>query len=166
MSIDLRRIEFSFESNEVDPKYQKADKKIEHDIKCFCDGKELGLIQFTEYINALGSNIDSHLPNEKITILYFDWIEVKDEYKQLGIGQLLYKEFGKIYSEQFNGIPVARNFDNPIAEYSLKKAISLGWVPEQAFSEEFTARNESAYYKNPEIIEELKNKLPDGYTLG
>lgn len=164
--INLRDITFTVESNETDPTNQKADKKIEYDIKCYCDDKELGLLQFTEYVNALGSNIDTSLPDEKINILYFDWIEVKEQYRKFGIGQLLYKKFGEIYKEKFNGIPVARKFDNPVAEYSLKKAISLGWVSENAFSEQYTSRNESKYYSDLNVIKDLRNKIPEGYTLG
>lgn len=72
--------------------------------------------------------------------LYIENIEVWDVYQNLGLAQYLYKRFGELYKEKYNGWVVEREFQHPAAEKAFKNAIELGWVPAEAFSEEHTRR--------------------------
>ncbi|MNW22927.1 hypothetical protein D3C71_2247190 [compost metagenome] len=42
----------------------------------------------------------------------------------------MYKKFGEIYNEKYNGWLISRYYVNPVAEYSFRKAVSLGWINE------------------------------------
>lgn len=79
--------------------------------------------------------------NEQNRSLYIENIEVWDVYQGLGFAQYLYKKFGEIYREKFNGWIVERDFQSPAAEAAFNKAIEKGWVPPEAFNENYTRRS-------------------------
>lgn len=72
--------------------------------------------------------------------LYIEQIEVWDVYQGQGLAQYLYKKFGEIYRQNYMGWPVGRKFENPKAEQAFKRAIEKGWVPPEAYTEEYIDR--------------------------
>lgn len=131
-SVDLRNIEYSVIRNNI---YRK--------IVATLDGEEIGYFYFYIYTD---------------NTLYVDEVEVNEEYQNYGIGTNLYKEFGKIYNEEFNGWPVGRFYLNPVAEYSFRKAVSLGWISETALNGD--VKRHYTEEKN-ELWQDLRNKLPE-----
>ncbi|MNV87780.1 hypothetical protein D3C71_1819350 [compost metagenome] len=79
--------------------------------------------------------------NDEDQTLYIENIEVWEVYQGLGLAQYLYKKFGELYKNKYNGWIVEREFQNPAAESAFKKAIEQGWVPEEALNEDHTKRN-------------------------
>lgn len=150
--IDFRnQIEFQF--SEIDS--DEFDDVIEnmYEITASLNGQEIGFMNFTV---TYGKN------DESLNELFIKLVEINDEFQGLGIGQLLYKEFGNIYTENFNQIPVSRFFINPIAEYAFRKAVSLGWVPQSALDETKIKRNYSNENEK-QLWTDLRNKLPEEY---
>ncbi|MNJ90456.1 hypothetical protein D3C87_80530 [compost metagenome] len=113
------------------------------------DGKNLGYFEYKIY---------SYEDDEE-KYLYITNILVYPQYQNLGIGQLLYKEFGKIYNEKFSGFELKRDFINPIAEYAYRKAIGLGWIPESTLIEEKVRRSYND--ADQDLVTDLRNKLPE-----
>ncbi|MNV72640.1 hypothetical protein D3C71_1657460 [compost metagenome] len=112
------------------------------------------------------TRIDASLNGEPIGSLIFTanadhiklvYIDVNRKYQNLGVGQSLYREFGKIYNEQYNGMNVEQWFVNPIAEYAFRKAVSLGWIPQEALTEHNMKRS----YDDGKLVNDLRNKLPE-----
>jgi Acetyltransferase (GNAT) family. len=95
-------------------------------VNILYNGEEVGYLMFS---------VDEN--NQK---LFIENIEVWEVYRNQGIGQLLYKKFGELYRNNYNGWIVEREFQNPIAEQAFMKAIEKGWVPQEAFNEQTTKR--------------------------
>lgn len=152
MSIDMRTLDIEFNQNinvEEDEEYYSAEQRISAKL----DGNEVGFIQFN-YVEQ-----ENYETEEKEELIYLALINVEPQYQGLGIGGALYKEFGKIYSDKYSGLPVERHFENPIAEYSFKKAIDEGWVPGEAYSPEKTTRNYDG--NKQQLWNDLRQRLPE-----
>ena len=126
------------------------DKKDSHgepykDIEAYVNGEQAGFLSF---------DIDEY--EETLSIAYF---EVEEKYQKLGIGTAIYGEFGKLYETQYSGWPVKRYFVNPVAEYAFRKAVSLGWVSENAISEDQISRLHSE--EHDVLWKDLRKKLPE-----
>jgi GNAT superfamily N-acetyltransferase len=132
--VDLRNIQFEF-----------SNWNYHNYITAKLNGQKVGEMDF----KIVGS--DNHIE--------IDSVDVDDKYRNLGIGQLLYKEFGNIYSQKYMGTKVKRFFINPIAEYSFRKAVGLGWVPQEALQEDDIARVYTDTERN--LAKDLRNKLPE-----
>lgn len=103
------------------------------------------------------SYVSTEKKNEKE--LYIEFLNVDEEYRQIGIGQLLYKKFGEVYSKDYYGWDIGRQFANPVAEYSFRKAVGLGWIPEIAITEN---KIERMYDDEDKVLwNDLRNKLPE-----
>lgn len=153
-AIDIRKVEIQYESDvaeEHDPEdnYYSSSQKIVAKY----DGKEIGHIDFS-YVEQENEE------GEQEKLLYLAYIEVDDDFKGLGISGLLYKKFGEIYSQKYNNLPVERHFENPLAEYSFKRAIEKGWVPESALTEERITRQYDTEDKK-HLWNDLREKLPE-----
>lgn len=138
-TVDLRNIQMdtSITDEEIDDEDEEDYYKgITYKISAMVNGTEAGYLSFVETTT-----------NDE-TYLYLAKIEVQPEYREFGIGTLLYKEFGSIYSQKYSGWEVERHFENPIAEYAFKKAIELGYVPSDAFTEERTTRQYDTNQQN------------------
>ncbi|MNV65025.1 hypothetical protein D3C71_1576940 [compost metagenome] len=136
--------------------------RTEYQIYCDYLGDEIGSIMFYAYegwpLNKIDPNAykSSEIMNQ---LLYIKEVRVRDQYQGFGIGQLLYKKFGEVYTEQFNGWPVGKNYANPIAEYAYRKAVGLGYIPEMALNEEYTGREYTKEQKDK--MKDLREKLPE-----
>lgn len=119
------------------------------DINAIINGQTVGYLEFSV--------------EDDEQIVEIDSIEVEEEYKNLGIGIALYREFGKLYDSKYSGWGVARTFVNPVAEYAFRKAVSLGWVSESALTEEHINRFYSE--EEEELAKDLRKKLPE-HTQG
>lgn len=153
-AIDIRKVEIQYEpdvAEEHDPEdnYYSSSQKIVAKY----DGKEIGHIDFS-YVEQENEE------GEQEKLLYLAYIEVDDDFKGLGISGLLYKKFGEIYSQKYNNLPVERHFENPLAEYSFKRAIEKGWVPESALTEERITRQYDTEDKK-HLWNDLREKLPE-----
>lgn len=151
VAIDLRSdIQFNFEEMYSDD----FDDIIEniYEIVATLDGEEIGFMNFS---------VTYGKEDESLNDLLIKLVEVNDNMQGLGIGQLLYKEFGKIYSRDFNNIPISRFFVNPVAEYAFRKAVSLGWVDETALDESRIKRDYSE--QEEQLWTDLRQKLPESY---
>lgn len=140
-------------SNEVDLRNLQVEQVEVQGIQSIKikteDGKELGYFDYKIY--------DYEDDDEKY--LYIMNVLVYPEYQNIGIGQLLYKEFGKVYDEKFSGFELKRTFLNPIAEYAYRKAVGLGWIPESTLVEEKIKRTYDESHH--ETIRDLRQKLPE-----
>lgn len=125
-SVNMENVIIDEEVDDEDDDYYY--KGITYKIAATISGEEAGYLTFVETT----TNDESYL--------YLAKIEVQPKYREFGIGTLLYKEFGSIYNEKYSGWEVERHFENPIAEYAFKKAIELGYVSPDAFTEERTTR--------------------------
>ncbi|MNB99335.1 hypothetical protein D3C81_904380 [compost metagenome] len=136
--------------------------RAEYQIYCDYLGSEIGSMMFYAYEGWPLNKIDpsAYKSNEVVQqLLYIKEVRVVDKYQGFGIGQLLYKKFGEVYSEQFGGWPVGKNYANPIAEYSYRKAVGLGYIPEMALNEEYTKREYNIQQRND--ASQLRDKLPE-----
>lgn len=112
-------------------------------------GKDLGYFEYKIY----------NYEDDDEKYLYITNVFVYPQYQNLGVGQLLYKEFGKVYNEKYNGFELKRDFLNPIAEYAYRKAVGLGYIPESTLVEEKIKRTYNDADKD--LIKDLRNKLPE-----
>lgn len=136
--IDLRNLTFE---NSV----KNYGEEISNYIEVIANGKQLGYLLF--------------LVSEEEEMIYDIEIFINDQYQKLGVGTALYEEFGKVYETNYNGYIVKRFFVNPVAEYSFRKAVSLGLVPQSMLSEDNIMRD--YYLENNKKIRDLRNKLPE-----
>jgi GNAT superfamily N-acetyltransferase len=156
-AVDMRQVNVSYVPK-TDEELDDEDEdfyyhSITNHIKAELDGAEVGYIDF----NVIEQTNEESGEREKV--LYLSYIQVNDAYRGLGISGMLYKKFGEIYSSQFMGLPVERHFENPIAEYSFRKAVDQGWVPEAALTEDRITRNYDD--KQQELHNDLQEKLPE-----
>lgn len=150
-TIDLRNaIEFSFEEIDSD----EFDDVIEnmYEIVATLNGEEVGFMNFS---------VTYGKEDESLNNMLIKLVEVNNNMQGLGIGQLLYKEFGQIYSRDFGNVPISRFFINPVAEYAFRKAVSLGWVPDSALDENRVKRDYSE--QDDQLWTDLRQKLPEPY---
>ncbi|MNC32782.1 hypothetical protein D3C75_811520 [compost metagenome] len=77
----------------------------------------------------------------------------------------MYKKFGEIYNEKYNGWLISRYYVNPVAEYSFRKAVSLGWINEVSLDDSLVTRERRdksmRYMDVDKTWDELNNKLPN-----
>lgn len=135
-----------------------------HRISAFISGKKVGYLKFVQMENCPGSIIDSAYSGKKIEkAIYFEDIQVKDEYKSGGIGSELLKKFGEIMSQNFSGWPVIIYYINPVAEYAYRKAVSLGYIPDYTLDESWIQREPDVYQgtENEQVVKDLRGKLPE-----
>lgn len=153
-AIDARKIEVSYTADtEVEDDAEDNYYSASQLITATNNGAEIGKINFN-YVKQEDEN------GEQEELIYLAYIEVNDAYRGYGISGMLYKKFGEVYSEKYNGLPVERHFENPIAEYSFKKAIEQGWVPDSALSEDKTTRQYDTEEKQI-LWQDLRSKLPE-----
>jgi len=153
---DVRNIEVKVKNSnnyELYSQVEEFENFEGYEIDIYVNDKKIGSLDFCYMENA---KYKDELINKLICI---NVIDVEEEYQNLGFGTRLYQEFGKIYNEKYNGIPVARYFINPIAEYSFRKAVALGYVSEHALSEDYIGRFYTS--DNKQLIKDLRNKLPE-----
>lgn len=93
------------------------------------NGLEVGFIEYSEYVDK-----DSQ------PYVWVNDIEVYPTFQKNGIGLSMYKKFGEVYNEQYAGQPIKRNLNSSVDEYIYSKAVSLGYLPEMAMSEENIVR--------------------------
>lgn len=168
-TFDFRDLVIDYSNANVNPEDEgiRADSATNHEIEIISNGDIIAYMTFSSYENANARDIhDSNhsLPSGKVEyLLYVDRIFVNEEYRNLGVGQLLYKKFGEIYESQFSGWPVGRYYESSVAEYAFRKAISLGWISEVALDDSYVTRDRSSNHKkNPDVKwEDLRNKLPE-----
>lgn len=118
--------EINYEVNDVQMSSLEGDHYDAVTINIKYEGEYVGNLIFSVY--------------EEDQRIYMENIEVWEHYRGLGLAQYLYKKFGELYSLNYNGWIVERNFQNPAAESAFMKAIELGWVPQEAFNENYTKR--------------------------
>lgn len=150
-TIDLRNsIEFQFDEIDSD----EFDGVIEnmYEIVATLNGEEVGFMNFS---------VTYGKEDESLNDMLIKLVEVNNNMQGLGIGQLLYKEFGQIYARDFSGIPISRYFVNPVAEYAFRKAVSLGWIPDSALDESRIKRDYSE--QEEQLWTDLRQKLPESY---
>lgn len=123
-----------------------------HRISATLNGFEVGYLTFYQY-NAKD--------NEKfincidgIFIFIFNY-----RCRGIGLAHLLYKEFGYLYRKYFDGYEVNHIFANPVAEYTHRKIVALGWIPESALNEDRVRRTYNA--NQTQLWNELRKKLPE-----
>lgn len=147
-TVDIRG-DVSFEQSESST--QSVDYATDYDLNMYLNGEKIGYMVFRESRYRTGKPEELKIRN----------VEIDEKFRNFGFGQLLYKEFGNIYVRDYNGLPVIRLFQNPIAEYAYKKALSLGWISDLSYSED----NIERWYKseNEQLYTDLRNKLPDKF---
>lgn len=118
--------EISYEVNDSQMVDIKGDPYNATTINLLFNGEYAGYLIFSVY------------PEEER--LYIENIEVDEVHQGLGLAQYMYKKFGELYSSQYNAWIVEREFQNPVAESAFRKAIDLGWVPQEALNESYTNR--------------------------
>lgn len=143
--------------------HSKDDYKDEvRRISATIGNKKVGVLQFSILQNYPGGKISYEFEGTTVEkALYIDVIDVKDPYQGNGIATELYKKFGEIYESEFSGWPVGRYFMNPVAEYAFRKAVSLGWVSENAITEKYITRDKGEYSRLSEKVVDLRGKLPE-----
>lgn len=85
-------------------------------IQAVADGGVVGELKFTVWD-----------PDDRI--LYVNYVDVREDYRNRGIGLLLYRKFGEVYGAEFAGWHLRRAYHNPVAEYLFHKAVALGYFP-------------------------------------
>lgn len=159
MKVDLRnKLEFNLEELDNDNSVHLI--KQNYSLQTILDGNQIGKIDFLVVEEIVDPN-EEVFEEDLINNIYINFMQVESLYRNLGIGTKLYEELGRLYLERWNNYPVGRNFMNPIAEYSFKKAVSLGLVPEGMLTEDKITRDYQ--YGDEELWEELKQKLPEKY---
>ncbi|MNJ90002.1 hypothetical protein D3C87_75930 [compost metagenome] len=164
MDLDTRKISVEYQADvadnsEPDDNYYSMSQRI---VATY-NGKEIGYINFEHVEQEPSEDENFQHENEGTSleeIIYLSKIEVPSEYRGFGISGILYKKFGEVYSQKFMGLPVERHFENPIAEYSFKKAIDEGWVPTEAYSPNRTTRDYNTTEKQ-QLWQDLRQKLPE-----
>ena len=139
--VDARNISFNFIEKDKDMLYDYCELQV------FFSGVQVGQMDFRV------DHDDSYL-----IIGRFD---IKPEYRNMGIGQLFYKELGRIHGQNYPGHAISRTFENPIAEYSFRKAVSLGWIDDSTLDEGNIDRITNKERK--ELWTDLRQKLPEQY---
>lgn len=157
--IDARALNCDYTEKEIN--VNGAQKAIYYRITLnLHDGTEVGNMIFTAYENVsagmLGLSKDWNEFIEKI--IYIDRIYVVSAFRNNGIAIEIYKKFGEIYSEQFQNWPITRDFVNPVAEYTYRKAVSMGLIPEETMTEQYIKRDYNEQDK--EKAKDLRKKLP------
>lgn len=164
MDLDVRKISVEYQADVADNSEPEDNYfSMSQRIVATYNGREIGYINFEHVEQEPPEDEDFQHENEGTSleeIIYLSKIEVPEQYRGLGISGILYKKFGEVYSQKFMGLQVERHFENPIAEYSFKKAIDEGWVPAEAYSANRSTRD----YNTPEkqqLWQDLRQKLPE-----
>lgn len=139
-------ITFSYSGEFDSLKYNDVQAK-DHRISAIYEDEEIGFIHFTSF---------DYQDDKEKNHLVFGFIIVEEFFQRLNLSLMLYKKFGEVYKEYFSDFPIERFFSNPVAEYTFKKAIKLGYIPESAYSEERIKRD---YSLDSEEWLKLQNKL-------
>ncbi|MDF2534279.1 MAG: hypothetical protein K0R18_436 [Bacillales bacterium] len=171
--IDMRNIVLSYTESEEDGDYVGAEKQVDYSINAkLSNGINIGNMYFSAFYNVENPKY-IHENNRSLrdlppgsNIIHVDEVQVKEEYRSYGVGQLLYKKFGEIYNSNFSDWPVSRYYINPIAEYAFRKAVSLGWINETSIDDKYVKRdryNKSLKTNPDEVWNDLRNKLPEQY---
>lgn len=165
-------IDYTVEEMDSDVAGGEAQKQMYYDITATLKGQMIGNMEFSAYF-APANPKEIHPRMTRLRdstnkdIIFVEAVFVNEQYRKLGIGQLLYKKFGEIYNQYYQGWPVGRYYVNPVAEYSFRKAVSLGWISETAVTENYVYRDRyDRGLKNMHVDDtwnELNNKLPDQY---
>ncbi|AEO93921.1 gp678 [Bacillus phage G] len=116
----------------------------EHKINIRRDGELLAELKYTVYAEK--------------EIIYVNYIEVFEQYRQNGLASLLYEEFSKDYNADYSGWKMTRVFINPVAEYAFQKAVSEGLFPAETLNSirrDYNHEDEELWYN------ELEPKLKD-----
>lgn len=151
---------------EITP-YSNEDDKYGHfesyGINATLDGQRVGFLNLFVYQDYVGGEISRQFEGQKVEkMLYFDDFEVDSNQRGKGIANEILKKLGELYREKFSGWPMFNMYINPVAEYAVINAIAQGWLPEEAFIEEYQLRG-SAYFGAEDQIIDLRNKLPEEY---
>lgn len=157
--IDWDKVEINVQESKRDMNNANAEYAIDHEIYCDYYGEQIGYMHFSEFKNVNAKNVhQSLLDKEYEKLIYINNILVNSEFRGWGIGSKLYDKFGELYKQNFMDWPIAQVFINPVAEYSFKRAIDRGSIPESAFIDELTTRDYNETEKQK--AKELFNWLP------
>lgn len=119
-------------------------KIIKHELKLKKIG-EITLIE-TKYQNNIA----------KLGRVKLEAISTYKNQRGKGLSKELYKLFGQIYKEKFNGYEFEVFFANPIAEYGFLKSIENGDLPYECIEK---GKIKRAYDEKDELWRKLKCKL-------
>lgn len=159
-AVDARNLQIDFTTSDWYVNGSKGSKtnKISATLS---NGERIGFVDFMSYElvseKILFEDGDTYTFIENV--IYIKKVAVYQKFQNNGLGLELYKKFGEIYSDNFSGWSVAREFINPIAEYLFRKAVSLGYVPETALNEELIRRDYDDVKQN--LAQDLRGKLPE-----
>jgi GNAT superfamily N-acetyltransferase len=120
----------------------------------------VGIIWFYEYRDIAQKELLWMRPEDLILphVIYIHKMQVDSMYRKHGIATALYKAFSQVYSAQFQGVPIARIFRNPLAEYTYRNLIHKKQIAADAYSEEFVER---LYFEDERsLLLELKEVSP------
>lgn len=150
----------TFKTEVQDHKGNNGTIKI-HTIKANSDGELVGYLDVHEQNNA---NIQDYGESNEVLekSLYISMVKTKPEFENQGIASELYKEFGKLYKEQFDGWEVIHLFSNSIADYLFRKLTAKGDIPKEAYNVKYMFKDDMSD-ENNENWRSLRSKLPEEY---
>jgi hypothetical protein len=150
--LQAEKLNFQFEHSIGESEEDSIFTIKKHRISATLNGAEVGYIVFYQY-------------NAKDKDTFVDCIDgififiTNYRCRGIGLGQLLYQEFGSVYRKYFEGYEVNHIFANPVAEYTHRKTVALGWIPDSALNEDRVRRSYNANQK--QLWNELRKKLPE-----
>ncbi|AEO93873.1 gp628 [Bacillus phage G] len=127
-------------------------------IFAFINNEKVGYLRFEDQTNC---DLSFYGGEDKVVsrIIYLAMVNVHPNHKQKGIGMELYKEFGKYYKQNFNGVPVLHLFNNSIADYMFRKSVASDDIPIEAYNEEYFYKDDMSEENNINW-RNLREKLP------
>lgn len=146
----LKQVESNKKTLDLRGKINSMVKKIASYLKDFrktaAVGVEIGPIEVErKQISNRGNKIEIRRDGELLgdlkyetyperNLLYVNYVEIGERYRQNGLAMLLYKEFSQDYNENYQGWKIRRTFINPVAEYAFSKAVLEGYFPEDTLT--------------------------------